>query len=129
MDLLTIGMLILAAGITGIELALKLIYDRLGIHSEPVFALQCRFPPRVIHGLPEPECLSPHTWLRVRVEGEQRDVCPGSPANRPGVMHFEVLSQVRPLSPWIRPFSHLGSGVENARRDRKALRLAGLAKR
>ena len=42
--------------------------------------------------------------------------------NRPGLTHFEVLSEARPLSPWMRPFSHLGSVIENARRDRQALR-------
>jgi hypothetical protein len=40
-------------------LALKMIYDRLGIRSDPVFALRCRFPPKVVHSIPEPECLSP----------------------------------------------------------------------
>ena len=35
-----------------------------------------------------------HAWLQVRVDGEVRDVDPGSPANRPGVVQF-----VR-LTPW-----------------------------
>ena len=108
-------------------LALKLIYDRLGVSSEPVFALQCRFPSNVIHGIPEPECISPHTWLRVTLDGESHAICPGRETNRPGVTHFEVLSKVRPLAPWMRPFSHLGSVIENARRDRQAILQSRLA--
>ena len=102
-------------------LALKEIYDRLGIHAEPVFALQCGFPSSIIHGIAEPGRISAHTWLQVTMDGEPRDVCPGCVANRPGITHFQVLSKVRPLSPWMRPFAHLGSVVENARRDRQAL--------
>ena len=102
-------------------LALKQIYDQLGISAEPVFARQCCFPASVIHGIVEPGRISAHTWLRVTVEGETRDVCSGRVTNRPGIVHFQVLSDVRPLSRWIRPFAHLGSVIENARRDRQAL--------
>jgi hypothetical protein len=102
-------------------LALKMIYDRLGIRSWPVFALKCSFPPKVVHGVPEPGGISPHTWLEVSLDGESRYVCPGDRHNRPGQVHFKILSPVRPLSLWMQPFSHLGSVVENARRDRKAL--------
>ena len=110
-------------------LALKMIYDRLGIPSQPVFAIRCRFPPNLIHGIPEPGRISPHTWLWVTLEGEIRDVCSGRVTNRPGVTHFEVLSEVRPLSPWMQPFSHLGSVIENARRDRRALRQASTSQK
>jgi hypothetical protein len=101
---------------------LEMIYDRLGVRSQPVFALKCRFPPKVVHGFPEPESISPHTWLRVTMDGVSRYVCPGNPANQPGVIHFEILSEVRPLFPWMQPFSHLGSVIENVKRDRSAMR-------
>jgi hypothetical protein len=100
-------------------LALKLIYDRLGLHSEPVYAMQCRFPPKTIHGILEPERISPHTWLEVSLEGESKYVCPGNAKNSPGVVHFEILSQVRTLSHWLQPISHLGSVLENVKRDRE----------
>lgn len=102
--------------------ALKMIFDRLGIHSQPVYALKCSFPPKVVHGIPEPGGISPHTWLEVNLEGESKFVCTGDQNNRPGEIHFEILSEVRPLSPWMRPFSHLGSVIENARRDRQSLK-------
>jgi hypothetical protein len=101
-------------------LALQRIYIGLGIGAQPVYALQCQFPPTTIHGMPEPERVSPHTWLRVRIGKEVRDVCCGSRNNTPGLVHFTVLSDVKPLMPWLRPFSHLGSVIENIRRDRRA---------
>jgi hypothetical protein len=101
-------------------LALERIYDGLGIDAQPVYALRCRFPATTIHGLLEPERTGPHTWLRVRIDDEVRDVCCGSRSNMPGVVHFTVLSRVKPLWAWLRPFSHLGSVIENIRRDRRA---------
>jgi hypothetical protein len=101
-------------------LALQSIFAGLGIRSWPVYALQCRFPPTIIHGMPERERISPHTWLRVRIGDEVRDVCCGCRSNTPGVVHFTVQSKVRHLSLWLRSFSHLGSVIENIRRDQRA---------
>jgi hypothetical protein len=64
-------------------LSLQQIYDRLGIRSTPVFAPRCLFPPKTIDGMPWPGGISGHVWLRVRVDGEERDICPGSVANTP----------------------------------------------
>src|SRR5450755_482500 len=98
-------------------LALKHIYDRLGIEARPVFALRCKFPAKVLDSMPWPGGVSGHAWLRVRIEDEELDVCPDSISNRPGVTHFEVLSKVRTWYPWLRPFTHLASCIENIRRD------------
>jgi len=103
-------------------LALKLIYHRLGIESWPVFAVRCRFGPSIIHGMPEPGIVSGHTWLRVRIGDDVRDVCPGSESNRPGVIDFEILSTVRRLPAWLQPVAHWGSVMANILRDREALR-------
>ncbi len=54
-------------------LALGRIYAGLGIDVQPVYALQCRFPPTTIHGLPESERMSPHSWLRVRISDGDRE--------------------------------------------------------
>jgi hypothetical protein len=110
-------------------LALKHIYDRLGIEARPVFALRCKFPAKVVDGMPWPGGFSGHAWLRVRIGDEELDVCSDSVSNRPGVTHFEVLSKVRPWRPWLRPFTHLGSSIENIRRDMMARRgLKGAAR-
>jgi len=103
-------------------LALKKIYDRLLIEARPVFALHCKFPAKVVDGMPSPEGVSGHAWLRVKIADEELDVCSGSVSNRPGVTHFEVLSKVRTWHPWLRPFTHLGSSIENIRRDMVARR-------
>ena len=98
-------------------LALKHIYDQLGIPARGVFCLRCRFPPKVVDGIQWPGGISGHAWLRVKIGGEERDVCPGSVNNTPGVTQFAVLSTVLPWQPWLRPFTHVGSSIENMRRD------------
>ena len=103
-------------------LALKKIYDRLGIETRPVFAMRCKFPPKMIDGIPSPGGISGHAWLRVRIGDEERDVCSGSVNNKPGVTHFEIHSMVLTWQPWIRPFTHVGSSIENIRRDMVARR-------
>jgi hypothetical protein len=80
-------------------LALKAIYDRLGIPARVVFCLRCRFPASVIDGMPWPGGITGHAWLRATINGEERDVCPGSLANTPGVTHFDVLGPVFTLQP------------------------------
>jgi hypothetical protein len=107
-------------------LALKAIYDALGIPARPVFAVRCAFPAKMVDGVRWPGGVSGHAWLRVRIGGEERDVCPGSVENTPGRTQFRVLSPVRCWSPWLRPFTHLGSSLENMRRDMVAQR-AGAA--
>jgi transglutaminase-like putative cysteine protease len=103
-------------------LALKKIYDRLGIETRPVFALRCKFPAKVADGISWAGGVSGHAWLRVRIGDEELDVCPGSVNNQPGVTQFEVLSRVLTWQPWIRPLTHVGSSIENIRRDMVARR-------
>jgi hypothetical protein len=100
--------------------ALKNIYDRLGIASRPVFAARCTFPDGVVDGMPWPGGVAHHIWLRVRIGDEELDVCPGSVSNRPGVMHFEILSKVQTYEPWIRWLMYVPSFIVNIRRDMRA---------
>src|SRR6266702_5111066 len=110
-------------------LALKTIYDRLSIETRPVIALRCRFPAKVVDGMPSPGGVSGHAWLRVRIGDEELDVCSGSVNNQPGVTQFEILSKVHTWQPWLSPFTHLGSSIENIRRDMMARRgLKGAAR-
>ena len=102
-------------------LALKHIYDQLGIEARLVFALRCTFPATVVDGMLSPEeGVSGHAWLRVRIGDEELDVCSGSVNNKPGVTHFEILSKVHTWQLWLRPFTHLGSSIENIRREYQA---------
>jgi hypothetical protein len=103
-------------------LALKKIYDRLGITARPVFSLRCKFPAKIVDGVPWPGGVSGHAWLRVRIADQELDVCPGSVSNRPGVTQFEILWKARTWHVWLRPFTHVGSSIENIRRDMLARR-------
>jgi hypothetical protein len=103
-------------------LALKKIYDRLGIETRPVFALRCVFPAKTVDDMLWPGGISGHAWLKVKIAGEERDVCPGSLANTPGATHFQVLSKAHNWYPWLRPFTHLGSSLANIQRDMAARR-------
>ncbi len=101
-------------------LALNLLLTRLGFRSRLVYATRVAFPRKVVHGVEEPAGVGGHTWLRVGVGGEERDVCPGNVANEPGRVHFKPLSPVKELTPILRPFTHLASVVVNVSRDRRS---------
>ncbi len=96
---------------------MKLIYDRLAIESRPVQTLRAVFPPSVVHGVEEPQGVSGHMWLRVRMDGKEYDVCPGRVSNRPGVIHFQLLGPVRQVAAWTIPILHAFSAARNVRRD------------
>jgi len=103
-------------------LALKKIYYKLGFETRPVFCMRCKFPAKVVDGVYWPGGISGHAWLRVRIGDEERDVCSGSVKNTPGMTHFEIHSKVLNWYPWLRPFTHVGSSIENIRRDMMAQR-------
>jgi transglutaminase-like putative cysteine protease len=105
-------------------LALKAIYDALGIQVRPVFAVRCAFPSKTVDGVRWPGGVFGHAWLRVRIGDEVRDVCPGSVENTPGHTQFQPLSPVRSWVSWLRPFTHVGSSLENMRRGLAAQRQA-----
>lgn len=94
-------------------LALKEILDRLGIDCRPVYAARCRFEAQMIDGELSNERITGHVWLKVRINGKELDVCPGSVTNMPGVVNFTVLSDVKPLSPMMQPITHIISVVAN----------------
>ena len=98
-------------------LALQKIYKALGIASRPVHALRCKFPADIVDGFPQPALISGHVWLRVKVGSEERDVCPGSVANRPGQVNFEILSRVYNFRLPMQIISYFGSAALNLSRD------------
>ncbi|RJO60995.1 MAG: hypothetical protein C4542_07640 [Dehalococcoidia bacterium] len=97
-------------------LALQIIYDHLGTDCRPVYAARCRFEARMIDGQMARERITGHTWLKVKIDGKEVDVCPGSVTNLPGVANFTVLSEVKPLSPLMQPIIHIISVVANTLR-------------
>jgi hypothetical protein len=97
-------------------LALKEICDRLGIASRVVYAARCRFEAQVIDGVLAKERVTGHAWLRVKIEGKELDVCSSSVTNLPGVVNFNVLSEVKTLNPVMQPITHIISVAINTLR-------------
>lgn len=102
-------------------MALLLILRMLGITARPVRALRCKFPPARIHEYWDPGGISGHMWLVVTIDDVEKDVCPGHPDNRPGKVHFEMLSRRTEYPPVMRVFGHIGSMILNVHRDNAAL--------
>jgi hypothetical protein len=86
---------------TQYNLALKRLLDRLGQQTEAVFAVKTRI-------FDNPDWAMGHTWLRVTINGETRDVCAGRVSNTPGHVNFTPLSQVHTGHPFTLFLTHLG---------------------
>jgi hypothetical protein len=86
---------------TQYNLALKQILDRLGCETQVVFSLKVRV-------ADAPDWAMGHTWLRVRVSGEVRDVCAGHAGNMPGQVNFAAVARVWPGNKLPLFLSHLG---------------------
>lgn len=83
------------------NLALKQLLDRLGFDTEVVFA-------RKVQVLTDPDWILGHTWLRVTVQGEVREVCAGYVTNEPGRNNFEPLTPVHHGSTVLLLLMHFG---------------------
>jgi hypothetical protein len=103
-------------------LALKAIYDELGIVSEIVHG-RGDFPAALIHGVLEPGGNFNHSWLEVTVQGESLYVCPGSVHNSPGKLHFRITGKVKNYTPILHYLSYPGFIIVNAARDFKSTQL------
>ena len=72
---------------TQYNLALKAILERLGFETQAVFSLRVGVADR-------PDWSMGHTWLRVRLGSDVREVCAGHADNLPGVVHFTPSAPV-----------------------------------
>jgi N-acetyltransferase len=70
--------------------ALAQILCRLGFDASMVYTARVRFDDNA-------EWALGHAWVRVRLDGEVRDVCARSASNRPGSVGFTCLRRVRRL--------------------------------
>jgi len=86
---------------TQYNLALKHLLDRLGFDTEAVFAQKVRV-------LSNPNWTLGHTWLRVTVQDEVREVCASYVMNEPGRNNFEPLTPVHHGNDLILLLMHLG---------------------
>ncbi|WP_224248144.1 transglutaminase-like domain-containing protein [Hyalangium gracile] len=84
--------------------ALQQLLRRLGVEARLVHAFRVR-------DVDNPRWKWGHAWLKVRVGGEERDVCAGHPDNTPGHTRFEPVTPVHELSPLAAALSRFGSGL------------------
>jgi hypothetical protein len=93
--------------------ALEQIYRGLDIPCRLVYADRCRFwSADLTHSV-----VISHAWLKVNLNGEEKDVCPGSVNNFPGFTDFDILSQPKTLMPAFRPLAHIAFVLGNITRD------------
>jgi hypothetical protein len=97
-------------------LALKKIYDELGIESKIVHG-KGEFPESTIHGVREPGGCFNHAWLEVTASGLSKYVCPGNVKNEPGKLDFKIAGKVRPYTGLLHFFTFSGAVLVNAVRD------------
>jgi hypothetical protein len=86
---------------TQYNLALKQLLDRLGFDARAVFSRRVRV-------AEDPDWAMGHTWLRVRVGAETRDVCAGHADNLPGQVNLTLLAPVWPGHRLVLAMTHLG---------------------
>jgi hypothetical protein len=72
---------------TQYNLALAQVLEALGLDVRPVFSLRVRV-------ADDPRWAMGHTWLHVRIDGEERDVCAGHAGNLPGRVNFTPQAPV-----------------------------------
>ena len=101
--------------------ALNKILQKLGVDSRLVHAFRNRFPDVVRDGVTIHIGVSGHVWCRVRVGGEEKDVCPGKAENTPGKLHFAPLGKVYNFRGPIVLLSYLGSAGVNRKRGKRFL--------
>lgn len=96
--------------------ALNMILIGLGLDSRLVHAVRNQFSGKIFEGVTLAPFVSGHVWCRVRIDAEEKDVCPGRSENSPGVLHFTPLSKVKEWGKLIEWFSYRGSAMVNKRR-------------
>lgn len=103
--------------------ALNIILKKLEFESRLVYAVKNLIPEKVFNGVLIKEHYSGHVWCRVRIDGVEKDVCPGNLDNKPGTIHFRPISEVKEWNSWISFWSYLGSAIINLKRLKEFIRL------
>lgn len=96
--------------------ALKEILDDFGIDSRLVHASEVKMPAETLYGVKLGERIIGHIWLKVTINGTEKDVCPGNIENTPGVVHFTPVSEVSDFGDVTQVISFIGSAWVNAER-------------
>ena len=99
--------------------ALNAILRELGFDSRLVHSFKNFFPEAELAGVIANGFVSDHVWCRVTIDGIEKDVCPGSKANVPGVIHFRPLSKVLEWNKRIEFLTYYGAALFNFHRGKK----------
>ena len=96
--------------------SLHILLKMLGFQSFLVYAVQNMIPEKLYEGVRIKAHNSGHVWCRVRIDGTEKDICPGSSGNRPGVLHFTPISPIKKWNPFVAFGSYWGSLYVNHKR-------------
>ncbi|MDR0288065.1 MAG: hypothetical protein LBI03_10245 [Clostridiales bacterium] len=96
--------------------ALQKILLTLGFKCYAIYAIRNLFPETQFEGVQIPALTSGHVWCRVKINGEEKDVCPGNIHNKPGEIHFMPLSKINKWNVFISCWAYWGSAYVNHKR-------------
>jgi hypothetical protein len=96
--------------------ALQKILLGLDFHCYAVYAVKNQFPATQFDGVTVPAITSGHVWCRVMIGSEEKDICPGDIDNKPGIIHFKPLSEVKKWNCFISFWAYWGSAYTNRKR-------------
>lgn len=109
--------------------SLNIILNKLNFESRLVYAVKNLIPNKIFDGLLIKSHYSGHVWCRVRIDGIEKDVCPGNLDNKPGTIHFRPISEIKEWNSWISFWSYFGSAIVNFKRLKEIKRLKKLVGR
>lgn len=96
--------------------SLKILLKKFGIESLQVQAFRNKFDSFKVDGVNIDDKHSGHTWLKVKIGSELKDVCPINPKNEPGIIDFSPLSRVTKFGPIVSLMTYFFSPLVNANR-------------
>jgi len=102
--------------------ALKEILDHFDVESRMVHSSEVNMPADTLYGVKVSPRKTGHIWLKVKIDGEEKDVCPGNIENVPGVVHFTNVEEVKDFGEITEVFSYIGSAWANAEKYLKIKR-------
>lgn len=95
---------------------LQKILRSLGFECCLVYATRNQIPEKRFEGVIVKAHTSGHVWCRVRIDGTEKDVCPGNRSNKPGITHFMPLSKIGKWNWFISFWAYWGSAYVNRKR-------------
>jgi hypothetical protein len=86
---------------------------RVGNWLSSRYATKNQFPATKYKNIIVKAHVSGHVWCRVTIENITKDVCPGDANNKPGIIHFTPISDVKKWNWFISFWAYWGSAYVN----------------